>query len=191
MTSTRDRIVDAAVDLFRVHGYTGTAMQQVIAAAGAPNGSVYHHFRGGKEELAAAAIERAGEVYRDLVLAVYDAEDDPVAGTRAIFDGAAVVLHETGYVDACPVGTVALEVASTSEALRGACDRVFTDWLDTLAGRLEGAGADPAAARAAAVAVVALLEGAFLLCRTARTTESMGACRDAAVAAVAGALGPG
>ena len=110
MTATRDRIVDAAVDLFRVHGYTGTAIQQVIAAAGAPNGSVYHHFRGGKEELAAAAIERAGAIYRDLVLAVYDAEDDPVAGTRAVFDGAAVVLEETDYVDACPVATVALEV---------------------------------------------------------------------------------
>ena len=160
MTATRDRIIDAAVDLFRVHGYTGTAIQQVIAAAGAPNGSVYHHFRGGKEELAAAAIERAGAIYRDLVLAVYDAEDDPVAGTRAVFDGAAVVLEETDYVDACPVATVALEVASTSEALREACQRVFTDWLDTLADRLERAGARPEAARPAAITVVALLEGA-------------------------------
>ena len=189
MTDTRDRIVDAAVDLFRVHGYTGTAMQAVVAAAGAPNGSLYHHFRGGKEELAAAAIERAGVIYRDLVLAIMDTEDDLVAGTRVAFDSAAVVLHETGYVDACPVGTVALEVASTSEPLREACQRVFDDWTDTLTARLVEAGAEPAAARSASLIVIAVLEGAFMLSRTARSPEPMRACGDAAVAAVSRALG--
>jgi len=188
VTDTRARIVDAAVDLFRVHGYTGTAMKQVVAVAEAPFGSVYHHFRGGKEELAAAAIDRAGGIYRDLVLAVFDAEDDVVAGTRAVFDGAAAVLEGTDYVDACPVATVALEVASTSEPLRIACDGVFADWLDTFAGRLADAGARPADARAAAIAVVALLEGAFLLSRTARATEAMRATGDAAVAVVARAV---
>ena len=187
--STRDRIVDAAVELFRVHGYTGTAMAQVISVAGAPNGSVYHHFRGGKEELGAVAIERAGAIYRDLVLAVLDAEDDVVAGTRAVFEGAAAVLSETDYVDACPVATVALEVASTSDPLRAACERVFADWIDTLAGRFEAAGAPPPEARSAAVAVIALLEGAFLLSRSARTTDAMRATGEAAVAVVAGAVG--
>ena len=188
MTETRDRIVDAAVDLFRVHGYTGTAMKQVVAAADAPFGSVYHHFRGGKQELAAAAIERAGVVYRDLVLGILDAEDDVVTGTRAVFDAAAAVLDATDYADVCPVATVALEVASTSEPLRAACDTVFSDWIDTLAGRLEQGGAPPAAARSAAIAFISLLEGGFLLCRTARTPEAMRANGDAAVAVVAGAV---
>lgn len=189
MTETRDRIIDAAVDLFRVHGYTGTAMKQVVAVADAPFGSVYHHFRGGKQELGAVAIERAGVVYRDLVLEILDSEDDVVAGTRAVFEAAAVVLEATDYSDVCPVATVALEVASTSEPLRLACDAVFADWIETLASRLEGGGATRADARSAALVFIALLEGAFLLCRTLRTPEAMRANGDAAVAVVAGAVG--
>ena len=189
MTATRERIVDAAADLFRTHGYAGTGMKQVVTAAEAPFGSVYHFFPGGKQELAGAAIERAGAFYGDLVLAIFDAEADVVAGTRAVFDGAAAVLVETGYADACPIATVGLEVASTNEQLRTACDRVFSDWIDVLAGRLADGGAAPAAARSAAITVVALLEGAFLLSRTARTTEAMRATGDAAVATVAAAVG--
>lgn len=189
MTPTRDRIVDAAADLFRLHGYAGTGMKQVVTAAGAPFGSVYHFFPGGKQELAAAAIERAGTFYGDLVLAVLDAEDDVVAGTRAVFDGAAEVLVETGYADACPVATVGLEVASTNEELRAACERVFAGWVDVLGERIVRGGATPAAARSAAIVFIALLEGAFLLSRTARTTEAMRATGDAAVATVAAAVG--
>ena len=189
MTATRDRIVDAAVELFCIHGYTGTAMQQVVAAAGAPNGSVYHHFRGGKDELAAAAIERAGAIYRDLVLAIIDTEDDLVAGTRVAFDSAAVVLAETGYVDACPVGPVALEVACTTVPLREACQRVFEDWIQVFTGRLVDAGAEREAARSAAIAVIAILEGGFALARTARSPEPMRACGEAAVVVVSRALG--
>jgi AcrR family transcriptional regulator len=189
VTATRDRIVDAAAELFRLHGYAGTGMKQVVTAAEAPFGSVYHFFPGGKQELAAAAIERAGAFYGDLVMAIIDAEDDIVAGTRAVFDGAADVLVDTGYADACPIATVGLEVASTNEELRAACDRVFGEWTEVLAGRIVDGGATPAAGRSAAIAVIALLEGAFLLSRTARTTEAMRATGDAAVATVAAAVG--
>ncbi len=188
MTGTRERILDATSDLFRVRGYTGTGMKQVVADAEAPFGSVYHFFPGGKEQLAGEAIERAGRFYHDLVLAVFDAEPDVVAGTRAVFDGAGAVLRDSGYADACPIATVALEVASTSEPLRLASDRVFESWLASLTSRLVDAGAPTATARATAIAVVALLEGAFLLSRSARTTEAMAATGDAAVALVEAAL---
>ena len=187
-TGTRDRILDATAELLRIRGYTGTGMKQVVAQAGAPLGSVYHFFPGGKEQLAGESLERAGAFYHDLVLAVFDGEDDVVAGTRAVFDGAAEVLRQSGYEDACPVATVALEVASTSEPLRRAADRVFESWLRTLTSRFVDAGVEPAVARSTAISVVALLEGAFLLSRSARTTESVAATGDAAVALVEAAL---
>ena len=186
---TRERILDATADLLRIRGYPGTGMKQVVAQARAPLGSVYHFFPGGKEQLAAETLERAGAFYHDLVLAVFDGEDDAVAGTRAIFDGAAEVLRQSGYEDACPIATVALEVASTSEPLRRAADRVFESWLRTLTSRFVDAGMGPAAARSTAIAVVGLLEGAFLLSRSARTTEAVEATGEAAVALVAAALG--
>ncbi|MBN2622148.1 MAG: TetR/AcrR family transcriptional regulator [Acidimicrobiales bacterium] len=188
MTGTRERILDATAELFRIRGYCATGMKQVVARAEAPFGSVYHFFPGGKEQLAAESIERAGRHYHDLVLAVFDAEPDVIAGTRAVFDGAGEVLRTSGYADACPIATVALEVASTSEPLRHASDRVFESWLASLRARLVAAGVDAATARSVAISVVALLEGAFLLSRTARTTEAMAATGDAAVALVEAAL---
>ena len=188
MTGTRERILDATSELFRLQGYAGTAMKQVVDAAGAPFGSVYHFFPGGKEQLAVEAIERAGKGYEDLVLVVFDAESDAVAGTRAVFAAAAEVLRQSGYADACPIATVALEVASTNEQLRKATARVFEAWVVTLAGRLAAAGAEPATARATAIVVIELLEGAFLLCRAARDTEAMDAAGTAAVALVTAAL---
>ena len=188
MTGTRERILDATSDLFRLQGYAGTAMKQVVDAAGAPFGSVYHFFPGGKEQLAVEAIERAGKGYEDLVLVVFDAESGAVAGTRAVFAAAAEVLRQSGYEDACPIATVALEVASTNEQLREATARVFEAWVVTLAGRLAADGAEPATARATAIVVIELLEGAFLLCRAARATEAMDAAGTAAVALVTAAL---
>ena len=132
MTGTRERILDATSQLFRLQGYAGTAMKQVVDAAGAPFGSVYHFFPGGKEQLAVEAIERAGKGYEDIVLLVFDAEPDVIAGTRAMFEGAGEVLRQSGYADACPIATVALEVASTNEPLRMATARVFESWVVAL-----------------------------------------------------------
>lgn len=53
---TRERLIRAAVDLFEAHGYHGTGVNDILAAAKAPKGSLYHHFPGGKEELAIAGL---------------------------------------------------------------------------------------------------------------------------------------
>ena len=172
----------------RRQGYAGTGMKQVVATAGAPLGSVYHFFPGGKEQLAAASVERAGRFYEELVLAVFDAEDDVLAGTAAVFAGAGAVLEQSGYADACPIATIALEVASTSEPLREATDGVFASWLTTLDVAVRRRRARRRPARALAIAVISLLEGAFLLCRAARTTEAMDANGAAARALVTSAL---
>ena len=98
------------------------------------------------------------------------------------------MLRQSGYADACPIATVALEVASTNEPLRMATASVFESWVVALSSRLGDAGAEPATARATAIAVIELLEGAFLLCRAARDTEAMVAAGAAAVALVTAAL---
>src|SRR3954452_21484945 len=115
---TKERILDATAELFRRHGYTGTGLKQVVAAANAPFGSLYHHFPGGKVELGAEVITRSGAMYLELVAGVMAAAPDLVTAVHDAFEGAALVLVETDYADACPIATVALEVASTNETLR-------------------------------------------------------------------------
>jgi hypothetical protein len=100
------------------------------------------------------------------------------------------VLRQTDYVDACPIATVALEVASSNEALRQATADVFESWIVAAAARLGDAGIDEDRARTLAIVLIELLEGGFLLSRAARTTDALDAARTAAIAVVKEALPP-
>lgn len=186
--STRDRILTATGELFRRKGYNGTSLKEVTVAAEAPFGSLYHSFPGGKEELAEAVILGSGAAYQQLFETIYDAAADPVSAIGEFFDGAAAVLEETGYVDACPIGTVALEVASTNDRLRRATDTVFGGWVAAAQERLEAAGVPGVEAGQLATALVAAVEGGFMLSRAARSPEPMRATGRVVQAAVAAAL---
>jgi AcrR family transcriptional regulator len=175
---TRDRILFATAELFRRQGYHGTGLKQIVAEADAPFGSLYHHFPGGKAELGERVIDQAGAFFQALVTAVYDAEASTEDSVRAVFSGAAETLEATDYEDACPIATVALEVASTDDRLRAATAVVFERWTVALTERVGD--------RAKALAIIAALEGAFVLCRAARDTEAMHAAGAMAAALVAG-----
>ncbi len=176
---TRDRILFATAELFRRQGYNGTGLKQVVAEADAPFGSLYHHFPGGKTELGDEVIRKAGAFFQALVVAVYDEEAAPEDAIRAVFAGAGETLEATDYEDACPIATVALEVASTDDRLRQATADVFEQWTVAVTERLGD--------RDKALAVIAALEGAFVLCRASRSTEPMHAAGEMAAALVAAA----
>ena len=187
-TTTRDRIVDASAELFRLQGYNATGVKQIVDAAQAPFGSVYHHFPGGKEQIGAEAIRASGKLYEALIPAVFDYAPDPVSGVRMFFAGAAQHLVETDYADACPIATVAADIASTHPLLRETTAEVFESWLTALAEDAVEAGIAPGRARPLALSVLALLEGAFLLSRSLRSVEPMTACGETAVGLVLDAI---
>src|SRR5438067_7080382 len=172
-TNTKERILDVTADMFRRYGYTGTGLKQVVANANAPFGSLYHFFPGGKQQLGEEVIRRAGQMYFELVAAIFDAAPDVVQATSDVFTGAAAVLQATDYADACPIETVALEVASSNEPLRQATADVFGSWIDGATPRFVNAGVNSAKARELAILLIAALEGAFVLSRAMKTTEAM------------------
>ncbi|MEU3858683.1 TetR/AcrR family transcriptional regulator [Streptomyces sp. NPDC028722] len=185
---TRQRILNAGTELFRRTGYTGTGMKQIATAAGAPFGSIYHFFPGGKAQLGEEVIRTSGAVYLDLITALMTPYEDRVAATADAFTAAAGTLAELDFADPCPVATVALEVASTDEALRRASWEVFDSWTGRLAAYYADGGIPGPAARETASSVIALLEGAFMLGRSARSTAPVLAAGKAAAAIVRAAL---
>jgi AcrR family transcriptional regulator len=185
---TRERILDASGELFRRQGFVGTGVKQIVEAAKAPFGSLYHFFPGGKEELGAAVIRSSGGLYQQLFEVIVDPAPDVVTGVAEFFAGAAETLRETDYADACPIATVALEVASTSEPMRQATAEVFESWISAATERFVAAGIPEARARRLAIEMIAVLEGAFVLSRATRTTEAVEIAGTAAVAALEQAL---
>jgi AcrR family transcriptional regulator len=186
--STKERILETTAELFRRHGYTGTGMKQIVAAAEAPFGSVYHHFPGGKEQLCREVIRSAGAMYYELFEVIVSGAPDVVTGTRDFFAGAAATLEATDYADACPIETVALEVASANETLRRATAEVFESWIAGVAGRYAEAGIDAQRSRSLAIEVINALEGAFVLSRAMKSPEPLEASGEAAARAVQTAL---
>jgi AcrR family transcriptional regulator len=187
-TNTKERIVDAGATLFRRQGYTATGVKQIVTDAKAPFSSLYHFFPNGKDELAAEIIRSSGLMFQQLVEFVFDSSPDILTGVQNCFAGAAETLRQTNYADACPIATVALEVASTNEPLRKATADVFESWIKSAIARFTATGIPEQTSRELAISLIGALEGAFLLSRAARSTEPMDIAGATTVATVQAAL---
>ncbi len=184
MAGTKERIMDSSAELFRRQGYTGTGVKQIVSMANAPFGSLYHFFPGGKEQLGQEVIRWSGGLYIELFAGIALQAPDVPTAVADFFAGAAETLRETDYADACPIATVALEVASTNEPLREATAEVFESWIAAATEYFAAAQIPRDVARGLALSMLSLLEGAFLFSRALRSTEPMEIAGASAVAAV-------
>ena len=182
---TDQRIVRAMWELLRVQGYTATGLQQLAQAAKAPTGSIYHHFRGGKREVAAAALRQSGAAYIQLLPLLLDQHADLATAIEGAFAAAAENIANTGWANMCPVGTVAAEIADTEPELRQVAAEVIASWVAEGSRYLAGRGLSETDARAAMYALLAALEGGFMLARAQRDVEPLLAAGRAVSAYVA------
>ncbi|ULE32843.1 TetR/AcrR family transcriptional regulator [Mycobacterium sp. IDR2000157661] len=171
--STRESILIATAELMRHRGYAAVAIKDIAAASGAPIGSLYHHFRGGKVQIAREALSNAGAAYGLLIPSIVDGFDDLGDAIDGLFRQAADDMAGTGFANMCPVASVAAEVADTVDELRATTASVFTGWIDGGAAYFAARGLDPARARGVTLALIAALEGAFVLARTLRSVEPL------------------
>jgi TetR/AcrR family transcriptional repressor of lmrAB and yxaGH operons len=173
----RADLVAATGQLLRRRGYSGTSVSDFLKAANATNGSLYHHFPRGKEELASAAIEAAAEQVEAALLSAFDATDDVVAAAQRSIDGM-IAAFEADPRDGCPVAPTAIDAAGISEPLRLAAAAAFARWSGVFENALARTrDADMAAAQAQVL--LSAIEGALLLDRTSHGTAHLEALRDA------------
>ncbi|MEY9212977.1 TetR/AcrR family transcriptional regulator [Thermobifida halotolerans] len=179
--ATRERLVDGARELIETHGYSGTGLNQILAVSGAPRGSLYFHFPGGKDELVAAALERAGEEVAALLRTLSEESADLAEYVRRLVGVFAARTEESGFAKGCPLATTALDVAAVNDRVHAVCRRVYASWQAVLADRLAAEGWSPREAEADAWSALSLIEGALLLARATRSTEPLDRAREAAV----------
>jgi AcrR family transcriptional regulator len=153
----------AAEALLRERGLPGAGIQQVVAEGGAPIGSVYHFFPGGKAQLVAEAVGRHGARARALLEGAFADERPLPERIRTLFRGAARGFDEAGGRRSCAVGNVTLGLGAADEELRGTCAGAFESWISALEPLLPWS--DAPRRRTFAEMVVLALEGAFVLAR--------------------------
>ncbi len=180
-TATRQRLVSTAGDLFRRQGYHATGLSQIVKESGAPRGSLYHFFPGGKEELACAALEASAAQFRAGLLAEMASVDTLEEKVRATFDFVARELETSGFEAGCPVATVTLE-ASSKSALHAVCAGYFEQWRKFVEGMLVEGGIETKRAVGFSTVMLSAIEGAMLICRARKSTEPLEQVRDALTA---------
>ncbi|MEZ4362473.1 MAG: TetR/AcrR family transcriptional regulator [Kofleriaceae bacterium] len=164
---TRQRILRAALRLFRQRGYHGVGINEILAIAKAPKGSLYHHFPGGKDQIATEVLEMISE----RVVEMIQAEAGPT--TAEVMRGIGARLWQwmqstaaSGGDGACAVIAALAAEGDTAPPVALAARRAYERIAAALAQRLERQGLAPRAARERALLAIATLEGGGLVSQT-------------------------
>ncbi|MYJ70733.1 MAG: TetR/AcrR family transcriptional regulator [Rhodospirillaceae bacterium] len=172
----RDAVIDAALELFRTRGYHHTSVAEIAAACGLLKGSVYHYFAG-KQEIAAAALDRVIADSRQKIFRLAgDPAVPPPQRLRNLAD--AVERYFAGREGGGLMGSLALEIVDEITEFRDRVQRYFDDWKAALTAVLEGRYG---AARAGELAedAIARAQGAILLMEVTKDPAVLQrACRD-------------
>jgi TetR/AcrR family transcriptional repressor of lmrAB and yxaGH operons len=177
-------MIHAAAELFRQRGYHATTFSDVVRESGAPRGSTYFHFPGGKQELAREAIARAGDEMEEMVDEAARHADDPGSLVRALAQILASRLERSGYQSGCAIATMVLELAPRDEEFSADFDSVFARWRAALVTRFEPLGIAPDRAAVLAGLTISAIEGAAVLSRAARSTEPFKTTIEALISAI-------
>jgi TetR/AcrR family transcriptional regulator, lmrAB and yxaGH operons repressor len=167
--TSRDRFVATAARLFMRQGYHGTGLSQIVSESGAPKGSLYFYFPQGKEQLAAASVEKAGSVFASQLKLVLANEPIPAAALGNLCDLLAQWMTQSDFNEGCPITNACLELAPGNAAVTVACDAIFSEWRAEWERHLITAGWAAHAAPAIATTIVSAVEGAFILARASRS----------------------
>ena len=167
--TTRDRIVQAAMELFWRKGYGSTSIADILETAKVNSGSLYYFFKG-KQELLVAVLE----AYRDgiepmLLEPSWGEVADPIEKVFALLGTYRRLLVETDCTYGCPIGSLALELHEPDPEVRELIAANFANWTDAVRGCLDQARLAKAAdTNALAELVLTVMEGAVMQTRTYR-----------------------
>ncbi len=171
MVSPRERMVVSAALLIRERGAHRTAIADVLEHSGAPRGSAYHYFPGGRNQLLCEAIDYAGEYLAQRI----EKADSGVEVLDGLVGRYRARLIDSGFRAGCPLVAVTIEAEEADEASAGGSSVVidraaaaFARWNELIAQLLVADGVAPARAGELATLITASIEGAIVLARAAR-----------------------
>ena len=181
VATTRERLLTAARDLFQSRGFHAVGVADILAAAAAPKGSLYHHFPGGKDDLGAEAVARIAADVTDYIAVRAAAGDTGAVIIGQIADMSARRMEKEAFGWSPLIAAVASQAGADTPRLAAAVAQAYADWQAGLETVFARENLEPAQARDAARLSVMALEGAVVLARVEQD--------GAALRSVAGLVG--
>lgn len=126
--ATREKLIAAATELMRRHGYTATTVDRICEEAGVTKGAFFHYFKS-KEEIGEEAVEdwcgkRAAMYFRDMG----DPGGDPLRCFQRWMDGLIESVRNPDEKPVCLLGMISQEMAGGNDRLRELCEAKLTGW---------------------------------------------------------------
>ncbi|MBX3431618.1 MAG: TetR/AcrR family transcriptional regulator [Hyphomonadaceae bacterium] len=170
VSSARENMLAAASSLFRARGYEGIGIAQLLEKSGAPRGSLYFHFPGGKEQIGAEVIngfaERTAARFRELDASGVDIDTFIVS----VFKTTAKESKACEFEGSCPIAAMAAGFGADDKLLAVAIHDCFAVWEKAIADAAQARGMTEKNAAVFASAFLASMEGAFVLSKAQRST---------------------
>ena len=171
-SDSRERMLHSTVALLREYGASATSIDRVLAHSGAPRGSVYHHFPGGRAQLIDEAVALAGGLMAGVIDAAMQAED-PVKAIDEFFALWRDRLVDSRFRAGCPIVAVAVETNDDAPQLARSAGAVFAGWQEAFTALFQRHHLPEDRSRRLAAQIVAAEEGAVVLCRAEQSSAPM------------------
>lgn len=175
--NSKDILIETASRLFRIKGYYGVGLKDILEESGIPKGSLYHYFPQGKEQLAIAAINHTKEIVINEIQALFDEFEDPIKAFQTHLEHLSEIIIKSDNIG-FPIGTIAGETYSTSEPIRMACHLAFEEWQAIYRKKLLKCGYDKVQSNDLALAVNLMIEGAILLSLTNKSNRPLEVAKE-------------
>jgi len=156
---SREEVLNRLLDAFRERGYEGASLAELSAATGLVKASLYHHFPGGKSEMATAVLAHLDGMLAEQLYLPLRADLSPAKKVAAMLD--TIDTFYDGGRKACLFERLATSVDHTT--FRRPLTRAFSTWIDAVEDVCVEAGLSRAAARGRAEDLVIRIEGALVL----------------------------
>jgi TetR/AcrR family transcriptional repressor of lmrAB and yxaGH operons len=163
VSSAREDMLSAAVELFRARGYEGVGVAELLVKANAPRGSLYFHFPGGKEQIGAEVVERVGAEVAGRFRDLRESGVDLRTFIDRVFKTTARECKERDYKASCPMAAIATGFGASDTKLAAAVREAFTSWETEIRAAGIGRGMTEANATVFASALLCAMEGAFVI----------------------------
>jgi TetR/AcrR family transcriptional repressor of lmrAB and yxaGH operons len=164
-------MLNSAAELLRERGAAAVTVDAVLARSGAPRGSVYHHFPGGRSQILREALQFAGDEIATRIDAA--AGSSGTALVRQFAEMWREALIASDFTAGCPVLAAAIGSGRDEQQLAALASDIFSRWRDSSTQAYIREGFDPAEASALADTAIAAMEGAVVLCRSTRSLEPL------------------
>lgn len=161
----KQALIYAAAGLFRRRGYGASGLNDILAASGAPKGSLYHYFPEGKEQLAETTVKAGGITVAQTLGELASNTKDSAAFLRGFAKLLIGWLEESSYEEGCPISTVLLEMAGESDKIREQGHVAYDKWRQVTGDKFVADGLSRKDATALATHTLAAFEGAMMIAR--------------------------